>query len=148
MEFCSFEMVQNLCKGYFKRLEKCLELNGGRIEPEHKKKSHSEIYEWEHPEELPALRVIYNDAQLKLHQKREIKRLNKEIKNLKKSYTSQIKKSKTVKKQFKKVDLKNMSLGRAFSVINGPQRIHDEMEEKIGEIKEKIAKISKMNLKE
>ena len=33
------KMVQNLCKGYLKKLEKCIELNGGRIEPEHKKKS-------------------------------------------------------------------------------------------------------------
>ena len=46
------------------------------------KKSHSEIYEWEQPDELPALRVIYNDAQLKIHQKREIKRLNSEKKKI------------------------------------------------------------------
>ena len=67
-------MLQNLCKGYLKKLEKCDALNGGRIEPEHKKKSYYEIYVWEQPDEPPALRVIYNDAQLKIHQKREIKR--------------------------------------------------------------------------
>ena len=35
------KMVQNLCKGYLKKLEKCIELNGGRIEH---KQNHSEIY--------------------------------------------------------------------------------------------------------
>ena len=44
------------------------------------KKSNSEIYQWEYPEQLPALRVKNNDTQLIIHQKREIKRLNKEIK--------------------------------------------------------------------
>jgi len=99
MELCSFENVQNLCKGYLKKLEKCVALNGGRIEPEHKKKKNYEIYKWEQPEELPALRVIYNDAQLKIHQKREIKRLNKEIKDLKSYYSKKIKESKNCKKK-------------------------------------------------
>ena len=45
------------------------------------KKSHSEIYEWEQPDELPSMRVINNDAQLKIHQKREIKRFNSEYKD-------------------------------------------------------------------
>ena len=41
-----------------------------------------------------------------------------------------------------------MSIGRAMSIIKGPERLSGEMEQKIGEIKEKIAKITKMNLKE
>ena len=35
---------------------------------------------------IPSLRIIYNDAQLKIHQKREIKKLKKEIKNLRSTY--------------------------------------------------------------
>ena len=91
------KMVRRLCEGYFKRLEKCVELKGGRIEPEHNKKSHSEIYGWEKPEEFPTIRIIYNDYQLKLHQKREIKRLKKEIKDLEKLYSKNIKEKKNKK---------------------------------------------------
>ena len=65
------------------------------------KKKNYEIYKWEKPEELPSLRVIYNDAQLKIHQKREIKRLNKEIKDLKSYYSKKIKESKNCKKNLK-----------------------------------------------
>ena len=108
-------MVQNLCKGYLKRLRKCVELNGGRIEPEHLKRDHTETYNWESAEELPSLRIIYNDAQLKMHQKKEIKSLKKEIKNLRATYSKKIKESRKVKKKFKKTDLKYMSLGRALS---------------------------------
>ena len=85
---------------------------------------------------------------MKIHQKREIKRLNSDIKNLKSSYAKKIKESKKCKKSFKKADLKNMSIGRAMSIVKGPERLSGEMEQKIGEIKEKIAKITKMNLKE
>ena len=35
-----------------------------------------------------------------------------------------------------------------MSIVQGPERISLELEERIGEIKEKIAKITKMNLKE
>ena len=71
------KMVQNLCKGYLKRLRKCVELNGGRIEPEHLKRDHTETYNRESAEELPSLRIIYNDVQLKMPQKKEIKSLKK-----------------------------------------------------------------------
>ena len=142
------KMVQSLCEGYFNRLKKCVELNGGRIEPEHIKKSHSKIYDWEKPEELPTVRVIYNDYQLKLHQKREIKRLKKAIKEIEKSFAKKIKESKNNKKKYKKKDLKYMSIGRALSITQGPERLTKERDEKIREIKLKINKISKMNLKE
>ena len=41
-----------------------------------------------------------------------------------------------------------MSLGRALSITQGPERLTKERDEKIREIKLKINKISKMNLKE
>ena len=80
----------------------------------------------EKPEELPTIRVIYNDYQLKLHQKREIKRLKKEIKDLEKLYSKNIKEKKKTKKQFKKKDLKYMSIGRALSIVEGPERLTSE----------------------
>ena len=142
------KMVQNLCKGYLKRLEKCVELNGGRIEPEHLKRGKPETYNWESSDELPALRIIYNDAQLKMHQNREIRCLKKEIKNLRTSYSKKIKESRNVKKKFKREDLKYMSLGRALSITEGPDRLIKEKEQKIKEIKIKMENISKMSLKE
>ena len=41
-----------------------------------------------------------------------------------------------------------MSIGRALSITQGPERLTKERDEKIREIKLKINKISKMNLKE
>ena len=36
-----------------------------------------------------------------------------------------------------------MSIGRAMSIIKGPERLSGEMEQKIGEIKEKQLKLQK-----
>ena len=41
-----------------------------------------------------------------------------------------------------------MSIGRALAIIEGPERLKGEKEEKIREMKLKINKISKINLKE
>ena len=41
-----------------------------------------------------------------------------------------------------------MSIGRALSIVEGPERLKTEKEKKVGEIKKKIEKISKMTLKE
>ena len=141
------KMVQNLCKGYLKRLEKYDELNGGRIEPEHFKRGKPEAYNWESSDELPALRIIYNDAQLKMHQNREIRGLKKEIKNLRTSYSKKIKESRNVKKKFKREDLKYMSLRRALSITEGPDRLIKEKEQKIKEIKIKMENIFKNVIK-
>ena len=47
-------MVQNLCKNYLKRIEKVLELDGDRIEPEYLKNKEKHEYKWEIPEDLPS----------------------------------------------------------------------------------------------
>ena len=60
--------------------------------------------------------MIYNDAQLKIHQKREIKNIEKEIKNLRVTYSKKIKESRNDKKKYKITDLKYLSLGRALSI--------------------------------
>ena len=44
--------------------------------------------------------------------------------------------------------MNNLSLGRAVPIVQRPEKVSKEMEEKISAIKERIAKISKMNLKE
>lgn len=141
-------IFHNLCSGYINRLKKWIELEGRRIEPEHFPKSEIDADIWEKPKVLPNLRVIYNDKQLKNHQIKEIKALKKEIKSIKSLYTEKHKKSVETKGQFKKKDLKNMSMGRALSIINGPEKIEKEKEEKINAIKEKITMIEDMSLKE
>ena len=77
------EMVKNLCKGYLRRIEKVLELNGARIEPEYFKKNEKVEYEWKIPEDIPTQRIIYNNEQLKKYKEREIKILKKELKEKK-----------------------------------------------------------------
>ena len=141
-------MVENLCKGYLYRLNKCIELKGGRIEPEHLVKKTQEKYNWKKPDALPAVRIIYNDAKLKIHHQRELRKLKQEIKEIESLYSKKIRENRSVKKKYKKRDLKFMSIGRALSIVEGPKRLKTEKEKKVGEIKKKIEKISKMTLKE
>ena len=54
------------------------------------------------PEDSPSLRIIYNDGRLKLYQKRELRSLRKQIKELKSSHSKKVKESRKVKKGFKK----------------------------------------------
>ena len=81
-----------------------LELNSSRLEPEHlkKKAKEEEIYKWEIPEELPPFRIVYNDKEVFLSRKKEIKQLKKEKKTLKSSYSMDIKGENRIKKSFKK----------------------------------------------
>ena len=63
--------------------------------------------------------------------------MNSDIKNLKSSYAKKIKESKKCKKSFKKADLKNMSIGRAMSIVKGPERLSGEMEQKLEKLRKK-----------
>ena len=127
-----------------------IELNGSRLEPEHLKRKGKvgEIYKWDIPEELPPFRFVYNDNQVFLSRKKEIKRLKKEIKVLKSSYSEIIKKENSVKKSFKKKDLKYFSIGRGTSITQGPERKKNERDKKIRDIEDRIELISKMSLRQ
>ena len=85
---------------------------------------------------------------MKIHQQRELRKLKKEIKEIESLYSKKIRENRSVKKKYKKRDLKFMSIGRALSIVEGPERLKTEKEKKVGEIKKKIEKISKMTLKE
>ena len=54
-------LIQNLCKYYLYRIYKVRELNGDRLEPEHLKKEKHDEYKWKKIEELPRVRMAYND---------------------------------------------------------------------------------------
>ena len=54
-------LIQNLCKNYLYRIYKVRELNGDRLEPEHLKKEKHDEYKWKKIEELPRVRMAYND---------------------------------------------------------------------------------------
>ena len=72
---------------------------------------------------------------MKIHQKREIKKLNKEIKNLKSYYSKKIRESKNLKKS----EFKKLQLGSDMSIVQGPESEGKEMREKINIIKQRIA---------
>ena len=58
-------LIQNLCKNYLYRINKILELNGARLEPEHLKKEKHEAYNWEKCEDIPKIHMVYNDKESK-----------------------------------------------------------------------------------
>ena len=71
--------------------------------------------------------------------------MNSEIKKFKIILFNENNRKKNVKNLLKK---KNFSIGRAMSIVKGAEKISGEIEQKIWEIKEKIEKITKMDLKE
>ena len=124
-------------------------MNGSRLEPEHlKTKKKEKIYKWEISETLPSFRFVYNDKQVFLLRKKEIKQLKKAKNILKFSYSKSLKKKNAFKKLFKKRDLKYLSLGRRLSIEEGPARTKEERDKKIIEIDSKNQKILKMSLKD
>ena len=133
-------LIQNLCKNYLYRINKVIELNGARLEPEHLKKEKHDGYKWEKIEELPRVRMAYNEKQLGLKKAKEISKYKAEIKLIKKDYN---KKKRNLPK-YKKKDLKNLSLGRALTIINEPKNLKDKKDKNIGELESKINMISKM----
>ena len=122
------EMIQNLCIGWIVRIKKVYQLKGKRLEPEYlKKKEHK--YNWEKPDELPSRRVVYDDKNLKINKRKEIKLLKRKIKILKGEYTSKIKKiNEKIRelKKFKKKDMKYMTLGMGISISNKREKAIDE----------------------
>ena len=91
-------------------------------------------------------RYVYNDAKVKQYKDREIKRLNIELKTLISSFNQKIKSSKLTKKKYKKLDLKNLSIDRAFSIMNRPKILEEEKKKRKNEIEKKIGELKSMTL--
>ena len=105
-------------------------MNGSRLEPEHLKKTKSEIYKCDIPEVLPTFRFVYNYKEIFLLRKKEIRQLKIIKKSLKSSFNEEIRRKKSIKKHFKKGDLKLMSLGIGLSSVEGHEREKDERDKK------------------
>ena len=86
--------------------------------------------------------MVYNDKVLGIQRKKEIKKYKTEIKSIKKKFS----KDKRNFNKKKKRDLKNMSIGRALSIINGLKIKKLEKDKKVKELELKIDNISKMSL--
>ena len=140
-------LIRNLCSGFIKRVKKVIDLNGSRLEPEHLKgKAKEEIYLWNIPEVLPPFRFVYNDKEIFLLRKKEVRQLKRAKKSLKSSFNEDIRGKKSTKKRFKKRDLKYMPLGIGLSITEGPERAKDERDKIIKKIDDKIDSLLKMSL--
>ena len=87
---------------------------------------------------MPPFRYVYNDSRVKKYKEKEIKALNGKIKKLNETYGIKIRNAKKSKKNLKKRDLNLLSISRAFSIINGPDKLKTEKEIKIEELEKKI----------
>ena len=83
------DLIHNLCKNYSYRINKVLELNGARLEPEHLKKEKHGDYNWEKCEDIPKIHMVYNDKVLGTQREREIKKYKGEIKAIKKKFNEE-----------------------------------------------------------
>ena len=147
------EMVKNLCKNYLERIKKVLEMDGARIEPEYIKKSDRNEYEWIIPQELPNERIIYNDQKLRFYKAKEVKLLKKTLKEKKSLQTKKMKAIAKKIRAFRKRDLKNLSIGKALSILKDREELIEkkknskkEKEAIDEEFTKKIEKISKMKM--
>ena len=148
-------IVQNLCKEYLAKLKKCVEIGGARIEPEYFHKNTSLPNKWELKDNLPKQRIIYNNKRLILYKKHEIKRLKRQLKEIKENYSKKIKKMKAEikKKVYKKRDLRLMTIGNALSIVNvqnqglvKEKKIEEEKNKLIEDLELKINSLSKKDV--
>ena len=139
-------LVQNLCKGYTDRLKKVIDLKGRRLEPEHLYKNSKDIYIWRTPENLPSFRYVYNDKIVKKYKERDIKDLNAQIKEVEASFKNKIKSSRRTKNRYKRRDLKNLSIGHALSIIEGPERLNNEKKKMSDKLTKKLEELKNMSL--
>ena len=94
------------------------------------KKNEKVEYEWKIPEDIPTQRIIYNNEQLKKYKEREIKILKKELKEKKIIHSKRMKSIGKLIQSFRKRDLKNLSIGRAISLIRKRQELLIEKKNK------------------
>ena len=139
-------LVQNLCKGYTDRLKKVIDLKGRRLEPEHLYKNSKDIYIWRTPEILPSFRYVYNDKIVKKYKERDIKDLNAQIKEVEASFKNKIKSSRRTKNRYKRRDLKNLLIGHALSIIEGPERLNNEKNKMSYKLTKKLKELKNMSL--
>ena len=141
-------LAQNLCVNYLERIKKVFDLHGERLEPEdlRKYKKNTEQYIWDIPNELPKIRYVYNNDKINLIRKAEIKNLRNEAKNINIVYKKKIKEKKETKQLFKKRGLKNMAIGLALSITNGPEITNQEKEKALSNIEKEIEVITNMSL--
>ena len=117
-------------------LNKVVELEERKLEPEHIYKNSEYIFE-----ELLKINHLLGNNNNKIIQKykdNEIKSLNVQIKEKEALYNGKIIISKQIKKRYKKRDLKYMSLWHALAIIEGPERLNNKKGKKIDEIKIKL----------
>ena len=78
------ELVQNLCRGFLDRIHKVLELKGSRLEPEHFKKKEKDVtYNWQIPNTLPNMRIVYNNKKIYKYKKKEMRIIKAELRKVK-----------------------------------------------------------------
>ena len=158
------KLVRRFCLNFVKRIKKIIEINGSRLEPFHlnqiKKEINDEIGEEKEEDEDEndfegknkeknelkkdlKLKPIYNNEELLKMKKKEILELKKQTKKTLADYNEKIKKAKPIKKR----DLKNLSYGRALSLLKDSKgELKKEKKDNIDEIKRKIDEIGKMNM--
>ena len=137
-------LIENLCKNYINRIKKVIELDGARLEPEHLKKLggvKKEAHNWKKSRDQK-LKVIYNDQQLLKYKKKEIAFYKNQIKKMKSRYAKRYRKAKKIKKR----DLYGRSFGYAKQMLELPEKIKTEKNDKIEQMKNEINSLSKMDM--
>jgi len=141
------ELVQNLCKGFLIRINKALELNGGRLEPEHLKKkiTHNTTYYWETPATLPNMRVVYNNKKFYKYKKKELKIIRSELKKIQSMNVDRMK-NKTPDMNLPKKQMEYSTLIREVIVSQGLEKAKKVKKRLFNDTKNMINKIKGMSL--
>ena len=103
--------------------------------------------------ELTNERIIYNEQKLRFYKAKEVKILKKTLKEKKSLQTKKMKAIAKKIRAFRKRDLKNLSIGKALSILKDREELIEkkknskkEKEAIDEEFTKKIEKISKMNI--
>ena len=129
------------------RINKVLELKGARLEPEHLKKPHPENnYYWKIPDQLPDMRIVYNNKKIYKYKKREMRIIKAELKKVK-SINVERMKGKTLE-ELNKNYIEYSTLIKNVLDSEGLHKALKKKNEFIRNIRDMLENIQEMNLVE
>ena len=143
----TFTVVQNLCRGFLDRIHKVLELKGSRLEPEHFKKKEKDVtYNWQIPNTLPNMRIVYNNKKIYKYKKKEMRIIKAELRKVKSLNIERIMNKPL--EELNKATIEYSSLIKNIIDNEGIEKAKKQKDLYIRNIRDMLENIQEMNLVE
>jgi len=147
-------VCKRLVKNFVKKIKLVKKFGGRKLDrelvrslQEKEKKRHHWVYNGDGSDSIIE-RIAYNDIIIRKLIKKHVARIKKEIKLITKEYAPKIKSAKGTKKLFGKRELERMTSSRSSKIINRPDELMKERDQKIHNLEQEINQIVSMDCKQ